>query len=176
MDKNKQWMNSGKIGCTFAVYFSKFPELCNWYTVEESNFHIPKEAALLSIQFPDKNITYVRNWALSNGFYEELVGEGLIGLRYNIDDKISWVQYFGPDSHVITRQAPIPELMLCVKLDGQQYYKVVQKNILHLASASVKYLSNKISDTFWNSSFKKTKKLLGHTPTVVEAARTTFKL
>lgn len=175
LDANKLWMQTGAIGCTFAALFAKNPEKVNWVTlINPDKFYIPKGCAILSIQFPNGNIDSVKKWAFQNGFYEEKISDNLTGLRYSIGKNIAWVQYFGIDSHVKTRQAPIPELMLCVKLPLVQFAKVGFNGILHLAHATVEYLTNKKADKLWETSYKNTAKRLGHTPELTEAAKTTY--
>lgn len=176
MDANKIWMATGKVGCTFAALFAKAPEKVGWVTViNPVRFEIPENCAILSLQFPGANILFVRAWAKANGFYEETIGEGLTGLRYNIGKDVAWVQYFGPDSHVLTRQAPVAELMLCVRMPIGAYIKVGFNGILHLAHATVKHLSQHKADKLWETSYRNTAKRLGHHPTIVEASKTTFK-
>ena len=175
-DINKIWMSSAKrIGCTFAALFAKRPELVGWKTiVNPETFKIPKDAFILSLQFPNMSKAEVFIWALKNGFYTEQIDESNIGLRYKIGNDVAWVQYFGLDSHVKTRQAPIPELMLCVKLPAKYYFKVGFKGILHLAHASIESLKSLKADRLWETSYKNTLKTLGHRPTVTEASKTTF--
>lgn len=168
-------MVSGKIGCTFAALFAKAPEKVNWITIQENQFAgMPADAAILSIQFPGRSLEWVLGWAMTHGFYIENLGEGCTGLRYKVKDAISWVQYFGPDSHVKTRQAPIPELCMALKLHGLQYVKVGFKGIIHLAHASISGLKNKAADILWRTSFENTERRLGHKPGLKEAAKTTF--
>lgn len=175
MDNNKKWMQTGKIGCSFAALFARNPERINWVTIENpERFEIPKGCAILSLQFPGKTIAEVKTWACNNGFYLEDLGEGNTGLRIAIAGKISWVQYFGPDSHVKTRPAPVPELCMAVKVPVEYYAKVGLKAVLHLAHASVKGLTQLMQDKLWNSSFVNTERRLGHKPTLNEAAKTTF--
>ncbi len=187
MDRNKEWMMSGKVGCTFATLFARNPESILWKTitigsVEEVRdgemFRIPEDASILSIQFPGCRREDVLGWASRNGFYEEDNGDGCIGLRYRVYDGlqplVSWVQYFGPDAHVPTRKAPVPELMMCVRLPVKYYAKVGFKGILHLAHASVSSITDYMADKLWDSSFLNTKKRIGHKPTLREAAKTTY--
>lgn len=176
MDLNKIWMgDSRNIGCTFASLFAKNPTSIGWNTiVNPTSLEIPKDTFILSIQFPNGNKQSVLNWAIQNGFYIDDLGEGNTGLRIKIKDQISWVQYFGMDSHVRTRQAPIPELMMCVKLPKSYYFKVGFKGVLHLAHASIKGLKSFKVDKMWETSFKRTEKSLGHKPTLKEAAKTTY--
>ena len=178
LDDNKKWMAKGYIGCTFAALFAKNPEKINWRTINivdmNSKFKIPTDCSLLSIQFKDVNQEQVINWALNNGFYKEELEDNCVGLRYNIDNVVSWVQYFGPDAHPKTRQAPIPELCLCIKLPILTYYKVGIKGVLHLAHASIFNLTKKMADLLWESSYINTEKRLGYKPTIKEAAKTTY--
>ena len=176
-DLNKKWMcNSKNIGCTFAALFAKSPEVVGWKTIiNPDKLEIPKDAMIVSLQFTNGETKQdVMNWALSNGFFLEDIGEGNTGLRYKVGKEISWVQYFGKDSHVKTRQAPIPELMMCVRLPKKYYWKVGFKGVLHLAHASIEGLKGIKVDKMWETSFKRTAKSLGHSPTLSEAAKTTY--
>lgn len=181
MDKNKEWMSRGNIGCTFAALFAKNPESIGWNTINiqwiNQRLEIPKDTFILSIQFPDYwDYTTVRVWAERNGFYEEELGSGLIGLRYKQNSIVSWVQYFGQDSHVSTRKSPIPELCLCLKLPTKYYWKVGFSGILHLAHASVKGVKNKIADKLWETSYSNTTKRLGKKAGKEEAGKVTWKI
>ena len=174
-DPNKEWMSKGKIGCTFASLFAKKPESIGWKTITRPEiFEIPLDCMILSIQFPGFNRQQVIDWALENDFFIIDVDEDCVGLRYTIEDKISWVQYFGPDAHVKTRQAPIPELCMTVKMPTKYYFKVGFKGILHLAHASIGNLTDEMCDILWDSSHKNTMKKIGHKPTNKEAAKTTY--
>lgn len=170
-------MSSGKVGCTFAALFARNPDSVNWKTIKidvTMPLVIPEHCSLLSIQFEGSDKDNVIAWALDNGFYTEDNGEGCIGLRYISEGVVSWVQYFGPDSHVATRQAPIPELCLCLKLPALHYFKVGFKGVLHLAHASVKGFMDHALDLLWRTSHTNTEKRLGHKPTLREAAKTTY--
>lgn len=174
-DANKAWMGTGAIGCTFAAAFAKYPERVGWVTiVNPETFIIPNDAFILSMQFPNLNKQQVFEWAINNGFYTEDIGEGNIGLRYKIGKDIAWVQYFGLDSHVKTRRAPIPELMMCVKRPIGSYFKVGYTGILHLAHATVRHLTKRKADKLWETSHTNTAKHLGHKPNLSEAAKTTY--
>lgn len=181
MDKNKKWMSEGKVGCTFATLFAKEPHKIMWETIKINNvwdkLKIPKTAFILSIQFPKEwDKSNVTAWALANDFALENVDTNLSGLRYKASKGLtSWVQYFGPDSHVKTIQAPIPELCLCLKLPTQYYFKVGFEGVLHLAHASVKGLTEKVADALWKSSHRNTEKILGKKAGKEEAAKVTFK-
>lgn len=169
--------NAKNIGCTFAALFAKKPELVGWQTlINPDVLRIPSDAFILSLQFPDMNKALVLNWAINNGFYVEDIDSQNKGLRYRVGSNVAWVQYFGPDSHVKTRQTPIPELMLCVKLPAKYYFKVGFKGILHLAHASIEGLKISKVHKLWETSFKNTEKSIGHKPTIVEASKTTYQI
>lgn len=178
-DLNKVWMSNAKnIGCTFAAMFAKKPELVGWKTiVNPDKLVIPEGCFILSLQFPKyKSFQEVLCWAMDNGFYMEGLGKKNVGIRYRLGENIAWVQYFGHDSHVVTRKAPVPELMMCVKLPAKYYFKVGFKGILHLAHASIQHLKESKVHKLWETSFAQTEKSIGHKPTLKEASKTTFNL
>jgi len=175
INENIKWIRSGKIGCTFATALAKNPGKIGWeFQVNPSKLEWGNDVYLLSIIFPDSDIHQVKQWALNNGMYIENIDDMYEGLRLKIGNDISWVQYFGPDSHVVTRQAPHPMLNLCVKLPTTTYIKVGFKGILHLAHTSIESFTKKQADKLWESSFQNTEKRLGYKPTIREAAKTTY--
>ena len=127
----------------------------------------------MSCVFPESDARGVLAWALDNGFFIEELRD-YIGLRYRIGDKTAWVQYFGPDSHVRTRQAPYPMLTFTVALPSEYYHKVGFNGILHLAHASVKAIGLKASDLLWDRSHKSSRKIIGHELGIAESAKVTF--
>lgn len=170
-----EWIKSGNIGCVFASALVKQRDKIGWnFIVNPDKLIIPKGCFIMSVIFPDSNITTVKDWALSNGFYIEDVNDMYEGLRIKIDSFVSWVQYFGNDSHVETRKSPYPMLSFTCKLPSYYYAKVGFTGILHLAHASVQFLGKKAADTLWNQSEVKTKKIIGHKLTIKEAAKTTY--
>lgn len=175
IQENLDWIKSGKMGCTFAAYFARIPESVGWkLVVNPACFTVPEECFLLSLIFPGKIKSEVREWALTNGFYLEEIEGSLTGLRKTLPDGIAWVQYFGLDSPVKTRQTPYPMLMMCVKKPPITYLKVGFKGILHLAHASIAGLSETVANRMWGTSHSNTARQLGKTPGVREAAKTTF--
>lgn len=175
VEENIEWIKSGKIGCTFASLFARDPDAIGWKFIRADKlFVIPDDCFILSIVFRNCNKEDVKQWALFNGFYLEQIEESLTGLRYKFNDGVSWVQYFGQDAPVKTRQTPNAMLTMCVKLPAKYYFKVGFKGLLHIAHASVKHLSNRVADVLWDSSHKNTARQLGHKPTIKEAAKTTF--
>lgn len=173
--ENIEWIKSGKIGCTFASYFARVPGSIGWIFIESPDFfYVPEDCLMLSLVFPNKDKHYVRQWALNNGFWLEEVESGFTGLRYTFTDGVSWVQYFGKDTDVKTRQTPHPMLTMSVRLPAITYFKVGVKGVLHIAHASVKNLSKLVADRLWDTSHSNTERQLGHKPTIKEAAKTTF--
>lgn len=169
------WIKKGNTGCVFATLFAKSPKSVGWNFIEYDNFPFP-DSFLLSIIFP-KHFTknMVRIWAFNNGFFEESISGDNMGLRIKCKEGISWVQYFGVDSHVKTRQAPFPMLMYTQKLNKAYYVKVGFKGVLHLAHAFSDKVKESVYDLLWQRSYRQTKKLLGHSPSINEAAKTTWK-
>lgn len=181
LDDNKKWISKGNMGCTFASVFAKNPERCGWKTIHirksTDKLIIPEDACILSIQFPHRWSKYtICSWAKRNGFYIEKIEEDLVGLRYDFDFGTAWVQYFGLDSHVVTRQAPIPELCMKVAKPKDYYHKVGFEGILHMAHASIKGLSKLVTDKLWETSHLKTTEKLGHKAGKEEASKVTWKI
>lgn len=175
IDKNLEFIRSGKTGCVFATILSKNPDKIGWKRIlNPSKIEIPKDSCIISYIFENKSKEEVKQWALDNGMYEDITSSNTTGLRYKNSNGVSWVQYFGKDSHVKTRQTPNSELLFCVKLPKKTYAKVGFKGVFHLAHASVEYIKNEYLDLLWNRSFTRTKSILGMHPTINEAAKTTF--
>lgn len=175
-DENLQFIRQGKTGCVFATILSRNPEQIGWIRIfNPDTLEIPKEAHVVSLIFEDKNKQEVLDWALSQGMYEDITSKNTTGLRYRGENGVSWVQYFGKDSHVKTRQTPNAELLFCVKLPKKYYAKVGFKGVLHLAHASVEHIKEKSLNVIWNACFDRTRKMLGFKPTVEQGAKTTFK-
>lgn len=178
--ENIEWIESGKIGCVFASALVKQREKIGWQFEVGDLFagpvrmNIKESTFIYSLIFPNCKASDVKWWAISNEFYIENIGDLYEGLRIKMNDGISWVQYFGPDSHVKTRQAPHAMLSFTVKLPAHIYAKTMAKGLLHLAHASIEHLTAKKAHTLWDQSIAKTKKELGFSPRLAEAAKTTF--
>ena len=175
-DDNLKYIRRGKTGCVFATIMARNPEKIGWKRIfNPESLIIPENAYILSYIFENKTKEEVKKWALDNGMYEDITSKNTTGLRYKDNNNVSWVQYFGPDSHVKTRQSPNAELLFCVALPTKYYSKVGFKGVLHLAHASVAHIKESSLDKIWESCFNRTKKILGYKPTINEAAKTTFK-
>jgi hypothetical protein len=171
-----EWIQKGNTGCTFATFFSKMPEKIGWEYIEHYLFHKDLKGKIISICFPnDWKKEQVREWALNNGFYLDVHNVGVEGLRIKVGQGEAWVQYFGPDSHVPTRQAPEPMLLYCNKTGVSYYWKVGFNGILHLAHAWAEgLLTKRKADTMWDRAHKQTEKKVGYKLGLKEAAKTTW--
>lgn len=178
---NREWIMKGNTGCTFATLFSKTPEVVGWRflnPIQWEHLLIYHQLPLIvSIEFPNDgyfNKDTIRKWALSAGFWEEETSDKTIGLRRQCEQGVAWVQYFGPDAHIPTRQSPTPMLLYTNKLGLSYYTKVGFKGVLHLAHAWYDKISDRVYDLLWDRSYQQTKKKLGKTPDITSAAKTTW--
>jgi len=185
IEENIAWIQSGKIGCTFATALVKMREKIGWKFHQVANpesamnFYIDMDqdkALIMSLVFPRKTKDQVREIAMGMGMYIDEVGDGLEGLRFKTREGIAWVQYFGPNAHVKTRQSPHPMLVWTNKLPTHIYAKTMVKGILHLAHASIEFLSAKACDRFWITSHKRSREIIGHDLGIEEGAKCTFKV
>jgi len=181
IEENIAWIESGKIGCVFASALVKQRARIGWHFysadwfMREFEGHFSDKSYIISIVFPGYTIDRVRDFALNKmGMYIEDIEGMYEGLRIKMGPNVSWVQYFGPDSHVKTRQSPHPMLSFTIKLPAHVYAKTMVKGIFHLAHASIEHFTAKKAHTLWEQSFAKTKKELGRSPNLAEAAKTTF--
>jgi hypothetical protein len=140
----------------------------NLFQIEDVN--------VVSISFPkDWTKEQVRKWATGLNFYLEEHTEGMEGLRIQTKQGEAWVQYFGPDSHVKTRQSPSPMLLYSNKTGVSYYWKVGFNGVLHLAHTWAEgILSKKQADTMWKQAHVQTQKKIGYELGKAEAAKTTW--
>lgn len=176
-DPNLEFIQQGKTGCLFASVLAKNPAKVGWRRVFNPDcIDIHEDDYILSLVFPQSTREEVLDWAIKNGMYLEKTSDTTTGLRYKIGKNIAWVQYFGADSHVPTRQTPQAELLLCVKVAKNFYHKVGFTGILHLAHASIQDFKQKKVDRMWDQCFIATRKFVGHKLGIEQASKTTFKL
>ena len=179
---NQEWIAKGNTGCAFATLFAKDPEKIGWKFLRLSEWDKIHRFGgnlnginIISIDFPRfASINGVKKWALRNGFFLEETSDETEGLRILCGSNVSWVQYFGPDSHVKTRQSPTAMLMFTCRLNTSFYAKVGFHGILHLAHAWYHKISDRVYDLLWDRSHKQTEKKVGHKLGIKEAAKTTF--
>lgn len=102
-----------------------------------------------------------------------------LGFRALVPPKLSWISGFAPFSFMpVTRRAPFVELALRVK--PRPAYTVILKpapdDAIHLADLDMLGMTKAAFQTLWDNSLTHTAKLLGHTPDLRSAAKTTFSL
>ena len=139
MDKNLQFIRRGKTGYLFASILAKNPEKIGWKRIlNPTTLEIPEDANIVSFIFEGKDKEYVREWALMNGMYEDITSKNTIGLRIKTEEGVSWVQYFGKDSHAKTRQTPNAELLFCVKLPKKRK-RFTSRNFIRKRKVALAY-------------------------------------
>jgi len=175
MDKNLKWMQKGNLGCVFATYFSQNHDKYGWKRfLNPTELPDFQDYSSVSLIFEGFDLKQTRYWALQNGFYEEKINDECIGLRLKVGDKVAWVQYFGQESHVKTRQTPYSELIFKVGNPIDTFHKVKVEEILHLAQMAINTSIKKFAESFWKKSFENTRKIIGRELGVKEAAKTTW--
>lgn len=180
INEQVRWIKNGKMGCAYAALLVNQRNLIGWKfevvnDINNFDFKIAQDTYLSSLIFPYENLESVKNWALKNGFFIENIDELHEGLRIEIENKKAWVLYFGPDSHLKTRQSPFPMLMFTVKIPKIYHVKVLLKGILSVAHTSLEYISDKQNDKLWEQSHDMSKKILGFSPTRIDAFATFLK-
>lgn len=89
MDKNLQFIRRGKTGCLFASILAKNPEKIGWKRIlNPTTLEIPEDANIVSFIFEGKDKEYVREWALTNGMYEDITSKNTIGLRIKTEEGV----------------------------------------------------------------------------------------
>jgi hypothetical protein len=102
-----------------------------------------------------------------------------LAFRVRLGTKVSWVSGFGNfDFFPITRQSPYTEIAFRVKPrpDYTIVLKSAPENVLHLADLSMPGFKRSTFERMWQSSLDHTANLLGHSPDLKSAAKTTFSL
>lgn len=187
-------------GCVFAAICARNPEKYGWkHVVFEAavSEEIDKEIELavseekvttLSLLFPrykssSELISLTENLqkcefitlALDNVHD----GSRCLGFRVIVGEALSWVSGFGNfDFLPKTRQAPHVELVFRVKPRPlyDWYMAKPVEGIIHLADTDMLSVPKRVFRKWWNASFKNTKHILGHSPNIHSAAKTTFSI
>ena len=197
--KQLDFYRQGLVGCKFAEHAAKSPQEHKWghCIIEHPNvLHIDREVrkavddpriAQLSIIFPSVRtkqdlIALVEQFEMSEIFYFEpdVEFQNYIckRLRARILDKTSWVSGFAPmDFMPKTRRTPFTEIVLRVK-NKPPYRKNIQpdtcENELHPGDLAMQGITGAEFTRMWKESFAAVKKVLGHNPDELSAARTSF--
>lgn len=102
----------------------------------------------------------------------------LVSLRLDISgsQNYSWIMALGPyDNFPLTRQCPITQLVIRLKVKdvNRMYHKAKNVSDAHNADIPVDMIETRKQDALWELSFKNTKRVLGHKPDDLSAAKYT---
>jgi len=192
-----EFYRTKKAGCIFAAFVAKNPSKYGWHQeivdADTGQVNSIIEQAIdnqsistLSLIFPSiQNATdlvaLIDQVVKSNLIFieQDVLFEGYrcLGLRVQINESKSWVSGFGPFEFLPkTRQSPFTELTFRVKPrpDYKWFMKPPISGVIHLADMDMKGLQKRTFTKWWNASIKNTKKILGHSPNLKSAAKTTY--
>ena len=186
-----------KSGCLFAAVAANNPKQFGWNfstsNVElnsinniiteaiESNWISTQSIIFPTVRLEPELIHLIETLKKSKFIY--VINHGMfhgvwcIGIRIQVEGKFSWASGFGNfDFLPKTRRSPFTEITFRSK-DRPMYSFMMKKPVegtLHLADMKIHGLSKKEFTQAWKSSFRSTKNVLGHTPDLRSAAKTTF--
>lgn len=200
IEKQLDFYKNKKSGCTFASILAHNPSKYKWkhFIVNEVNNKKIDDIIIQAIK--DRNISTVSiifpSVISSEDFIyfitvlekcENIVLEQdivknnyrCLGFRAKVFNNLSWISGFGNfDFLPKTRQAPYTELVFRVKNrpNFDKYMKPPIKGVVHLADMNMQGMEDNIFKRLWASSLLNTKKVLGHTPNLHSAAKTTYSI
>ncbi len=192
-----EFFRKGGAGCLFAAYAAKDPERFGWkLTVSEVEKVqigelIRSAIALESVSTQSIIFPSVLKWEdlrhllltlketplVSLEQEEEFSGSICLGYRIAVGDLKSWVTGFGSfDFLPKTRQTVFTEITFRSK--PRPPYEWVMKEapegVIHLADMDMKGMSENQFKSFWFGSFAHVEEILGQSPDLRSAAKTTF--
>jgi hypothetical protein len=193
------FFRQNQAGCAFANYAAFEPIKYGWIhkilKVDASGIDAEIEKAInqqdittLSLIFPDVDsveslLKLIR--VMTNCNYILLEQNVIfdryccLGFRVKVGQLLSWVSGFGAfDFFPKTRQTAYTEIIFRVK-KRPNYARVMKKSpssVIHLADMDMLGIADAIFKKMWYSSLARTAQLLGHTPDIRSAAKTTFVL
>lgn len=158
---------------------------------DDIKYYIKKEhSETLSVIFPliktEKDFANLIHSLISNTdiFIEKTLqynNHTLLAMRLDISghENNSWIMALGPlDTFPLTRQAPFLQLVIRLKVKDTDRMYSKAKNVpdAHNADMPVDMLPIHMQDRLWEASFKNTKRVLGHKPDNLSAAKYTCPL
>jgi len=140
---------------------------------------------ILSLVFPavatvDRLLRLIHELKTTPGMTVEKTIHGgwvCFGVRAHFDGLQSWVSGFGPFKFLpMTRQSPHSELALRVKPRPNFDYVMKESpdGIVHLADLDMIDMPDDLFRRMWHGAFKSTKSVLGKSPDLLSAAKTTY--
>jgi hypothetical protein len=197
LEGNLQHYRQHHAGCSFAAFAAHKPEAHSWHlevlhdleSLDEvvSRLRQNGNIATVSLLFPSVNRQehleqLIESLSRSDDFFRESLGlhkyYDIVGLRFRVDPKtVSWVTGLGPfDWMPATRQSPTTEIAFRIR--GRPGYPWTFKEpplgVVHLADMEFPGIDETRMRHLWDSSFDRTRRVLGHSPDMLSAAKTTF--
>ncbi|MCL1473388.1 hypothetical protein [Argonema antarcticum] len=195
------FFRQGKAGCVFAAYVAGNPLKYGWIhkilnvdacaiDAEIAQAIDLPEVTTLSLIFPDVDslegiielirvMTKCKYILLEQDVILDDSRSRCLGFRVRVDQLLSWVSGFGHfDCFPKTRQTVYTEIIFRVK-PRPNYARVMKKSppsVIHLADMDMLGIADVIFKKMWYDSLDRTQQLLGHTPDLRSAAKTTFTL
>ena len=198
VSKQLEFFCQSKAGCAFAAFAAGNPIKYGWIhnilkAVDASAIDTEIEQAInlqevttLSLIFPDVDsleelLQLIRVIANSQYMFleQDVIFDGYrcLGFRVRVGQLLSWVSGFGNfGCFPKTRQTVYTEIIFRVK-PRPNYARVMKKSlpsVIHLADMNMLGIGDAIFKKMWYMSLERTQKLLGHSPDVRSAAKTTF--
>lgn len=192
------FFRQGSAGCTFAAVAANNLEKYGWrqVVVEPTVTSISAAIAdavddpatsLTSLIFPRVTsvgdlVALISELDMTPGVsVERTLHESwvCVGVRVQFYGLKSWVSGFGPFSFLPkTRQSPHCDLTFRVKPRPkfERVMKPSPSGVVHLADLDMIDMSDTVFKRMWYGAFKSTKSVLGKSPDILSAAKTTFAL
>jgi len=199
LKKQLDFYRNRKAGCIFAAIVARNPKRYGWNHVilNEANHNeidniisksIDSSSSTLSLLFPNvisnnEFLNFIQELSKSKYIILEqnIIYESMhcLGFRVKINDTLSWISGFGNFSFLPkTRQTPYTEIVFRIKPRPfyEWHMKAPIKNVIHLADMDMLGTSKRIFKKWWKDSLKNTRKVLGHSPNLLSAAKTTYSI
>jgi hypothetical protein len=203
-EAQRDWHMRGQTGCQFARLVAKDAEVMGWdYAVYDGNPQqvTPEivvrledqvvdaikrpETQVLSFLMPEVTeardaVQIMRLLTVNSAFWlerDEMTSDGqALYLRYPVKDTQAWVMAFAPfDFLPNTRRGPLFELAIRVKEKPDWLYHRLNQDrgLAHLADVPLQ-MSGKYWDDRFDSTLRRTRRILGGEPDQVSAAKATL--
>lgn len=200
LEEQLNFYKNNRAGCTFASVIAQNPLKYKWRHFILNKVNLSKideiiiksienhDIAMISLIFPKviskfELVDLIKVLLTSNNIVleQETIQnqQKCLGLRVKVFDNLSWVTGFGNFTFLPnTRQTPYTEIVFRVseRPNYEQYMKKPMKGALHLADLDLNGISTNNFRKLWKSTVENTKKTLGHTPNLHNAAKTTYSI
>lgn len=197
LEGNLQHYRQHHAGCSFAAFAAHKPVAHSWHlevmhdpeSMDEvvSRLRRNGKIATVSLLFPTVNgqerlEQLIESLSRSDHFFREDLGfhekYDLVGLRFRVDtETVSWVTGLGPFHWMpATRQSPTTEIAFRIRRRPSYpwTFKETPQGVVHLADMEFPGIDETRMRHLWDSSFDRTRRVLGHPPDMLSAAKTSF--